>query len=63
MSAKSWILSSSICKDCGCEIVVTQGDDETDYCYYCSNPNCMNHIDKEYLGDTEKCSFAIGESE
>ena len=59
---KSWMLNNSVCKLCEYEIVVTQGF-ESDYYYYCSNPECENHIEGEDLGDMEECSFAIGKKE
>ncbi len=53
---KSWMMRNSICKKCEYEIVVTQGD-KCDYRYYCSNLECVNHINIEDLYDVEDCSF------
>ena len=53
---RSWILLNYICQDCEFEIVVTQGK-IADYIYYCSNPDCPDHIAKEDIGDQEECSF------
>lgn len=60
--AYSWMLDKSVCDQCSYEIVVTQGY-EGDYYYYCSNPECENHIDGEDLCDQEDCSFAINKKE
>lgn len=53
----SWMYANYVCRACNYQIVITQGG-IGDYIYYCSNPKCENHNNKEDLGDMEECSFA-----
>ena len=46
----SWFTGK--CEICKYPMVVTQGD-EWDYRWYCSNPDCIAHNNKQDLGDTE----------
>ena len=55
LDVRSWF--RSICKDCGCNVIVTQPDVENfptdDYWWYCSNKKCKNHEKGEHTGDME----------
>jgi len=53
MGKQSWMTGD--CKACCYPVVVTQGQTEdADYCWYCSNPKCEHHSEKENLVDQDE---------
>ena len=58
----SWMFKDVVCRDCGYEVVVTQGK-KKDYRYYCSNPDCSRHEKEDVFDqdDTPKWVCSTGE--
>lgn len=52
MSDQSWLFKGRVCSECTYPVVVTQGK-ERDYRYYCSNPDCPRHSEKNDLYDVD----------
>jgi hypothetical protein len=58
----SWF--SGQCKECGFPVIYTQppdNDNENDYQWYCSCPECKNHVNKKLTGDMERPDFVVYE--
>ena len=58
--AYSWIFKNAFCNFCLYEVIVTQSQIAgKDYCFYCSNPACLKHAEKENLYDDESPDWAM----